>query len=267
MPPNGHFNENMETPLILLLLTGFAAGLMDAAVGGGGLLQLPALFGLMPAHTPIATVSGCNKLASSLGTAMATQQYVRKINVPWKMLLSAALLAFGASYLGAKWVTHIPVHYMKPAMLVMMLAMLVYTFSKKDFGQIARKSTLTSKEVMLGLFFGTIIGLYDGILGPGTGSLLTFVFIRFFAYDFLTATASAKIINLTTNCAALTFFVPHGHILWHWAIPLGLANLCGGMVGAHLAMRGGTRFLRYGFMVLLCVLMSKFAYDTLTTLM
>lgn len=257
----------MDTPIILLLLTGFAAGVMDAAVGGGGLLQLPALFGLMPSSTPIATVSGSNKLASSLGTAMAAQQYVRKIAVPWRMLLPAAVLAFGASYLGAKWVAHIPVHYMKPAMLIMMLLMLVYTFCKKDLGQIARNTALTSKEWRLGLLFGAIIGLYDGILGPGTGSLFTFVFVRFFAYDFLTATASAKIINLTTNFAALTFFVPHGHILWHWAVPLGVANLLGGMVGAHLAMRGGTRFLRYGFMILLCILMSKFAYDTLTTLM
>lgn len=256
----------MDIPFILLLLTGFAAGLMDAAVGGGGLLQLPALFSLMPNTTPIATVLGSNKLASSLGTAIAAQQFARKVALPWKMLLPAAILAFIASYIGAKLVDYIPMAYMKPAMLVIMLAMLVYTFTKKDLGQMQRNSQLTSKELMLGLFFGALIGFYDGILGPGTGSLLAFVFVRFFAYDFLTATASAKIINLTTNLAALSFFVPHGHIWWAWALVLGAANFVGGITGTWVAVRFGTKFIRVGFMILLCVLMAKFGYDTLTTL-
>ena len=111
--------------------------------------------------------------------------------------------------------------------------------------------------------FGALIGLYDGVFGPGTGSLLAFVFVRFFAYDFLTATASAKVINLTTNLAALSFFVPHGHIVWAWALPMAGMNLLGGICGARLAMRGGTRFLRYGFMALLCILIGKFGWDTL----
>lgn len=252
----------MDISFILLIVAGFLAGLMDAAVGGGGLVQIPSLFGLMPTQTLIATILGTNKLASSLGTSMAAVQYVRRVSLPWKMLIPSAILAFLASYQGAKWVSYLPVHYMKPVMLVMMVMMCVYTFLRKNLGQTVRKTELTSKEWILGLFFGVLIGLYDGIFGPGTGSLLAFVFVRFFAYDFLTATAASKIINLTTNGAALCFFIPHGHVLWDWAIPLALANLVGGMVGAQLAIRGGTVFLRYGFMVLLCILISKFAYDT-----
>ncbi|WP_312267600.1 TSUP family transporter [Neisseria sp.] len=254
----------MESEIILLLAVGFLAGLMDAAVGGGGLLQIPGLFSLMPSSTPVATVMGVNKFASCTGTTMAGFQFVRKIRVPWKMLLPAALLAFVFSYLGAQLVSWIPVRYMKPAMLVIMAGMFVYTFFKKSLGQTVRERALSRREYYLGLLSGALIGLYDGIFGPGTGSFLTFIFVRFFAFDFMTATASAKIINITTNLAALSYFVPNGYIIWAWALPLAAANLIGGMVGANLAIRGGTRFLRYGFMALLVVLIGKFGWDVFT---
>ena len=220
-----------------LVLVGFAAGLMDAAVGGGGLLQIPGLFNLLPNATPVASVMGVNKFASCCGTLTATGQYLRRIPVPWKMLLPAAALAFAASYL--------------------------YTFLKKDLGQTVRTEKLTRRETLWGLFFGALIGFYDGVFGPGTGSLLAFVFVRFYGYDFLAANASAKVINSTTNLAALKFFIPQGHVVWAWAIPLAAANLCGGVVGARLAMRGGTKLLRYGFMLLLCLTIGKFAWDLL----
>lgn len=181
----------------LLLLTGFCAGLMDAAIGGGGLLQIPGLFNLLPTSTPVASVMGVNKFASCCGTVTATGQYLRRIPVPWKMLLPAAVLAFAASYLGAKAVVFFPVQYMKPAMLVIMIAMCVYTFIKKDLGQTVRTEKLTRRETLWGLFFGALIGFYDGVFGPGTGSLLAFVFVRFYGYDFLAANASAKVINWT----------------------------------------------------------------------
>ena len=254
----------MESEIILLLVVGFLAGLMDAAVGGGGLLQIPGLFSLMPSSTPVATVMGVNKFASCTGTTMAGFQFVRKIRVPWKMLLPAALLAFVFSYLGAQLVSWIPVRHMKPAMLVIMAGMFVYTFFKKSLGQTVRERALSRREYYLGLLSGALIGLYDGIFGPGTGSFLTFIFVRFFAFDFMTATASAKIINITTNLAALSYFVPNGYIIWAWALPLAAANLIGGMVGANLAIRGGTRFLRYGFMALLVVLIGKFGWDVFT---
>ena len=244
-----------------LLFIGFAAGLMDAAVGGGGLLQIPGLFNLLPASTPVASVMGINKFASCCGTLTATGQYLRRIPVPWKMLLPAAALAFAASYLGANAVAYFPVQYMKPAMLVIMVAMCLYTFLKKDLGQAVRTEKLTRRETLWGLLFGALIGFYDGIFGPGTGSLLAFVFVRFYGYDFLTANASAKVINSTTNLAALAFFIPQGHVVWAWAVPLALANLCGGVLGARLAIRGGTKFLRYGFMLLLCLTIGKFAWD------
>ena len=251
----------MDAHLIWLLCIGFTAGLMDAAVGGGGLLQIPALFNALPASTSVPSIMGINKFASANGTLMATIQFVRRLPVPWKMLLPAALLAFVFSYLGAKLVAYIPTEWMKPAILVILVVWMLYTFCKKDLGQVARTTRLSRKETALGLLFGALIGFYDGIFGPGTGSLLAFIYVRFYAFDFLTAIASSKIINLTTNLAALSFFVPHGHIIWAWALPLAAANLCGGMVGARLAIKGGSRWLRYGFMVLLCVMIGRFGWE------
>ncbi|MCP2039463.1 putative membrane protein YfcA [Neisseria sp. HSC-16F19] len=251
----------MEETLIWLLCIGFAAGLMDAAVGGGGLLQIPGLFTFLPANSTPAQVLGTNKFASACGTATATVQYARRIALPWRMLLPAALLAWVFSYIGAKLVVYIPVSAMKPALLVVLVVMAVYVFCKKDLGQVTRTQALSSGERRLGWLFGALIGLYDGLFGPGTGSLLAFLYVRFYAFDFLTAVASSKIINLTTNLAALSFFVPNGHVVWAWALPLAAANLCGGVVGARLAMRGGNRWMRYAFMALLGVMLLRFVWD------
>ncbi|MCO6507207.1 MAG: TSUP family transporter [Snodgrassella sp.] len=236
---------------------------MDAAVGGGGLLQIPGLFGALPAQTSVPVVLGVNKFASASGTLVAAVQYTRRIPVPWAMLLPAAVLAFIFSYLGSHVVVYLPTAWMKPSILVILIVMAVYTFLKKDLGQVQRQSHLSRREYVFGLFMGALIGLYDGIFGPGTGSLLAFIFVRFFAFDFITATASSKVINLTTNLAALIFFIPNHYVVWHWAIPLAVANLTGGLIGARLAMRGGSKLLRKGFIILLCIMIGKFGCDLL----
>ncbi|KDN15091.1 putative membrane protein [Snodgrassella communis] len=246
-----------------LLIIGFSAGLMDAAVGGGGLLQIPGLFGALPAQTSVPVVLGVNKFASASGTLVAAVQYTRRIPVPWAMLVPAAILAFIFSYLGSHVVVYLPTAWMKPSILVILIVMAVYTFLKKDLGQVQRQSHLSRREYVFGLFMGALIGLYDGIFGPGTGSLLAFIFVRFFAFDFITATASSKVINLTTNLAALIFFIPNHYVVWHWAIPLAAANLIGGLIGARLAMRGGSKLLRKGFIILLCIMIGKFGCDLL----
>ncbi|PIT07135.1 hypothetical protein BGI31_09930 [Snodgrassella communis] len=236
---------------------------MDAAVGGGGLLQIPGLFGALPAQTSVPVVLGVNKFASASGTLVAAVQYTRRIPVPWAMLLPAAVLAFIFSYLGSHVVVYLPTAWMKPSILVILIVMAVYTFLKKDLGQVQRQSHLSRREYVFGLFMGALIGLYDGIFGPGTGSLLAFIFVRFFAFDFITATASSKVINLTTNLAALIFFIPNHYVVWHWAIPLAAANLIGGLIGARLAMRGGSKLLRKGFIIILCIMIGKFGCDLL----
>ena len=253
----------MDAHLIWLLCIGFAAGLMDAAVGGGGLLQIPALFNALPASTSVPSIMGINKFASANGTLMATIQFVRRLPVPWKMLLPAALLAFVFSYLGAKLVAYIPTEWMKPAILVILVVMMLYTFCKKGLGQVARTTQLSRKETALGLLFGALIGFYDGIFGPGTGSLLAFIYVRFYAFDFLTAIASSKIINLTTNFAALSFFVPHGYLLWGVGLMMGASNIGGALVGTHVVTKHGAPLIRKILMVVLTLTIGKFGFDTL----
>lgn len=253
----------MELSVILVMaVVSFFAGLMDAAVGGGGLIQLPGMFSVLPKES-VVNIMGTNKFASFCGTAMATREYVRKIKVPWRIILPAAALAFVFAFFGAKTVSYIPVLYMKPAILVLMILIGIYTFIKKDFGTISIDRELNKKDLYIGLAIGAVIGFYDGIFGPGTGSFLTFVFIRFYSFDFLKATASAKVVNLSTNLAALSFFIPTNHVLWALAIPMAFCNLLGGFVGARLAMFGGAKVLRVCFLCLMCILIGKFAYDLL----
>ncbi|MCL2297212.1 MAG: sulfite exporter TauE/SafE family protein [Proteobacteria bacterium] len=249
----------MET-ILLLGLTGFCAGLIDAAVGGGGLVQLPGALGILP-NTPPVTVFGVNKFASICGTGMAVRQYLQKVRLPWALILPAMACAFVASFGGAMVVSMVPIQWLKPVILVLLIAMAVYTFIKKDFGRVHKPKAITRRERFGAALWGGALGFYDGVFGPGTGSFLAFVFIRFFAFDFLHAAAAARVVNLMTNLAALSFFIPAGHILWQYAVPLAVCNIAGAVVGARLAIRGGVRVIRILFLILMVVLISKFAYD------
>ncbi len=249
----------LETTLLLCCFA-FGAGLIDAAVGGGGLVQLPALFNLMPGTLP-ATLMGSNKLTSACGTALATKSWISRVAVPWSLVLPAAGTAFLMSFCGAMAVSAVPAGVMRPLVLVLIIGMAIYTFCKKDFGAIRKPLHIGTRERLLALVIGGAIGFYDGLFGPGTGSFLIFLFIRCYALDFLQASASAKVVNLATNVAALTFFIPTGKVLYAVALPMAVCNMLGAVVGTRLAIRNGTAFVRVLFLVLLVVLIGKLGYD------
>ena len=250
----------MYETLPFLSAMAFVAGLIDSAVGGGGLIQIPALFNALPSEAP-ATLFGTNKFASIFGTATAARSYMRRITLSWSLVLPATVCAFALSFAGAAVVSHVPKTVMKPAVLVMLIAMAGYTLWKKDFGKLHKPKEVGVRERWLAALIGGAIGFYDGVFGPGTGNFLIFMFIRFFAFDFLHASAAAKFVNLATNLAALCFFVPSGNILIEYAVPMAVCNIAGSLVGTHLAMKGGAQFVRVLFLMLLCVLIGKFAYD------
>lgn len=245
--------------LVLLGLTAFFAGMIDAAVGGGGLIQLPGVFTFLP-NTPPMTIYGINKFSSFCGTVTASRQYLRSVRLPWALVAPAMVCAFVFAFIGASVVSYLPVSILKPMILILLILMAVYTFFKKDFGKLHKPREITHTERRNAALLGAVIGFYDGVFGPGTGSFLAFLFIRFFAFDFLHA-AAAKIVNLMTNLAALMFFVPSGHILWKFALPMAACNMLGGMVGARLAISGGVKLIRVLFLILVTVLIGKFAYD------
>lgn len=253
----------MELPYLCVFA--FLAGFVDSVVGGGGLIQLPALFiCLPPAYaSAVATVFGTNKLSSICGTGMAVIQYSRRVPLQWHSLLPAAGTAFIFSWLGARAVAHAPTHLLKPVILVLLVAVAAYTYWRKDFGGLHAPKLSPRRETLLGLLVGAGIGFYDGFFGPGTGSFLIFSFIGIFGYDFLTASASAKVINFATNLSAVAYFAATDHILYQYALPMGLCNILGSLAGTRMAILKGNRFVRGFFLVVITGMIFRFGWDAL----
>ena len=248
-------------PLFLLLPAGaFFAGLVDAVVGGGGLIQIPLLFSTFPSAAP-ATLFGTNKLASVVGTTSAAIHYGRRISIPWRVVGPAAAAAAIGSWLGARAVYLFPPAALKPLILALLVVVATYTFVRKDFGIHHQRLANVRRELQLAIAIGAGIGFYDGFFGPGTGSFLIFLFIRLLRMDFLHASVMAKIVNVSTNLAAIAFFVSHGAVFWQVAGVMALCNLAGSQVGAVLALRYGAAFIRKAFLVVVIVLILRFSAD------
>jgi uncharacterized protein len=216
----------------LLGVAAFLAGLVDAVVGGGGLIQIPAMFSVFQKEIP-ATLLGTNKLASVFGTGAAALNYARRVEVAWSTAAPAALAAFVASFLGAWCVSRVPGDFVRGLLPFILLAVAIYTLCKKDFGSTHAPLHSGIKELLLATTLGAAIGFYDGFFGPGTGSFLLFLFVRFFGFDFLSASAAAKIVNVGSNISALLWFGYSGHLIWQLGL---LMAVC--QVGAPLSGRG-----------------------------
>jgi len=249
--------------LLWLCLSAFVAGLVDSVVGGGGLIQLPALFVFLPpdlaASVPL--VFGTNKTSSICGTSVAALQYSRRIAIPWRSILPSAVAAFVFSALGVRAVLLAPADLLRPLVFVLLIAVAVYTYWRKDFGNLHAPRFVANRERVFGIIVGIVIGFYDGFFGPGTGSFLIFIFIGWFGFDFLTASASAKVINLATNIAAVSSFAVTGNILYEFALPMGLCNILGALAGTRLAMLKGNQFVRVFFLAVVMVMIGRFAYE------
>ena len=245
---------------IIVSLASLLAGFVDAIVGGGGLILLPALFATF-ASAPPATLLGTNKSASVWGTAMATWQYSRRVQMPWRAMLPAAAAGFVGSFFGAWVVTLVSPDFLRKLLPLVMVAVLAYTLARKDLGMHHQPRWSGRAEVLVACGIGLVIGFYDGFFGPGTGSFLVFAFVRLLGYDFLNASVSAKLLNLATNVAALILFTMKGHIWWHFMVPLAIANVIGSMLGTYMALRHGTGFVRAIFILVVSVLILKTGYD------
>lgn len=249
-------------PVTTGLLMGFAflGGLVDAVVGGGGLVQIPALFGFAPSATP-AMVLGTNKLSSVAGTSVAALRFARSVPIRWRTALPAAISAFIFSFIGARTVSSIPGDFLKPLVLVLLVIMAVFTLARKDFGAIHAPRHAGMAERLYALLLGGAIGFYDGFFGPGTGTFLVFLFVRFFGFNFLGASAAAKVVNAATNAAALVYFGFTGNIMYAIGLPMAACNVLGAVVGARLAIRKGSGFVRALFLLVVGALIFKFGYD------
>lgn len=251
----------MGETFALLCAGAFFAGMVDAIVGGGGLIQVPLLFGLFPEGAP-ATLFGTNKLSSVWGTAFAAVRYGRRVRIPWRVAGAAAGTAFVASFLGAYGVALVPSDFLRPVVLGLLIAVTAYTLVRKDLGLVRIDAKPVPLKIARAVGIGGVIGFYDGFFGPGAGTFLVFLFVRFVAMDFLRASATAKIVNVSTNLAALSYFVPNGHVLWAYGLAMAVFNVAGSYWGSHLALRHGSVFVRGAFLFVAIVLTGKFGFDT-----
>ncbi|MDM1781411.1 TSUP family transporter [Acinetobacter indicus] len=251
----------MELEIVIsLVVFAFMAGAIDAAVGGGGLIQIPALMSSLP-HLQPATVFGTNKLASIFETGSAAWSYLRQVKLPWNLLGVIALCSLVSAFMGAASVTLIPVDILKPFVLFMLIVIALYTFMKKQFGQLHVEQKPNKKMLILAALGSLLIGFYDGIFGPGTGSFFIFFFIRYLSVDFLHASALSKIANFTTNLAALSFFIPSGHVLFLLGAMMAVANIAGSLLGVRLAFKYGSGFIRILFLILVSLLICRLSYQ------
>jgi uncharacterized membrane protein YfcA len=250
------------TPLDLITVTlaSLFAGFVDAIVGGGGLILVPALFSVFPTAAP-ATLFGTNKAAAVWGTAWATAQFAKKVSLRWAALLPAAAAALAGSFAGAWTVTLISAHGLRRALPFVLLAVLVYTLARKDLGRHHTPHYSGRTEALIASAIGGVIGFYDGFFGPGTGSFFVFLFVRLLGYDFLSASASAKLLNTATNASALVLFAFTGHVWWHIAVVMAVANVVGSLLGTRLALKHGAGFVRWVFIAVVSALIVKTGYD------
>ena len=248
------------TTIALLCLFAFLAGLIDAVVGGGGLIQLPALLVLLPG-VPVPTLLGTGKVSSLLGTVAALRRYAGQVPLRWRAVGTAAAVAGVFSFLGARVVSRLPQELLPPLVLGLLVAIAAYTFWRKDFGSIHAPRLPASREPYYGAALGLVLGFYDGFFGPGMGSFLLFAFVGLFGYDFVTASASAKLVNAVTNLTALIYFAASGQILWAAALPMAASNIVGSTLGAHLALRHGTGFVRVLFLLMVSAFILKLSWQ------
>ncbi len=259
-PRTNTLSQQMDYGLLTLALAALAAGFVDSIVGGGGLILVPALFSAFPT-TPPATLFGTNKGGAIWGTSASMLSFLRRVRIPWSTVLPATLAAFVGAFLGALTISHVESGDFRKALPLILTAVLVYTLWRKDLGHQHKPHLSGRAETALAIVGGGLIGFYDGFFGPGTGNFLVFLFVRGFGFDFLHATASAKVVNVACNLAALLLFSARGHVMWPYAALIAVCNITGSVLGTRLAMRRGTHFVRWMFLGIVALLIAKTAWD------
>jgi uncharacterized membrane protein YfcA len=252
--------EALPSDILLLALAAVLAGLVDAVVGGGGLIQVPMLFSVFPSAAP-ATLFGTNKLAAVWGTAVAARSYAQRFPIAWNVALPASLAALVFAFIGAWVVSVFPPVLLRKALPFLLLLVAAYVLVRKDFGSVHQPIAKGRRKTFLAIAVGALIGLYDGFFGPGTGSFLIFLFVRVFGFDFLRASAVAKLVNVACNLAALTLFAGLGHVFWQLGLVMAVCNIMGSLMGTRLAVQGGAALVRKVFLLVVAALILKTSTD------
>jgi uncharacterized protein len=255
------FLELGALTIALLLLAAFMAGWVDAVVGGGGLIQLPALLIGLPDSTPPAAILGTNKVSSVWGTATSSITYAVRIRPDWRTIIPLVVASAVGAVVGAQLARFLPREWFTPIVLVAMVGVGIYTWRRPELGLVSARKHDGGAHYGRTAAIGLGVGAYDGFLGPGTGSFFVILLVGVLGYGFLEASAKAKIANLVTNLAAIAVFAASGSILWALGLAMGAANLVGGLLGARTAISRGNAFIRRVFLVVLAALVLRLSYD------
>jgi uncharacterized protein len=251
----------METYIIVLLcIASFLAGFIDAIVGGGGLIQTPVVLILLP-NVAVSSIIGTLKIPAFSGTSFAAYQYLKKVDMNWRLLIIMMVLAIPSAFMGSTLLNYVSNDFMKPLLFVILSLLLVYTYAQKNFGQQNISVIAPKTQVLYAVLISFVVGFYDGFIGPGTGSFLVLGFISLLGFDFLYASANAKMVNLASNFGSICLFLIKGKIIWAIAIPMVFCNACGGWLGAKLAISKGNKFIRILFLVVVLGTLIRFGYD------
>lgn len=245
--------------LLLLIVAALCAGWIDAVVGGGGLLQLPALL-LVPGMSPVQALA-TNKLASIFGTATSATTFYRRAKPDLRTAIPMAVVALLGSFGGAFIATVLPASAFKPIIVLALIAVVIFTALRPAMGASTALTRTGRRHYVTASIMGGVIGFYDGMIGPGTGTFLVITLVAMIGYDFIQASAKAKIVNFATNLGALLLFIPTGAVVWLLGLVLGVANIIGAYLGARMALAKGTGFIRWVFLSVVCVLIIKLAVD------
>ena len=251
---------SIEIAIFLAIASGFA-GFVDAMAGGGGLIQLPALLVGLP-NKDLPLILGTNKVPSIFGTAAAARNYFKNIKPDLPLTTTMMVPAFAGSMAGAGLAATIPKEFFKPFLVFLLLAVAIYTWRKPELGMSENLKYTNRKRLVIVAVIGLLIGFYDGIFGPGTGTFLVFFLVSAIGFAFLKASATAKLVNIATNAGAILSFQLTGHIWWQLGLLLAFANVTGAIIGSRLAIRGGSPLVRKVFLAVTFLLIARVAWDT-----
>ena len=246
--------------LLILCFFAFLAGFIDSIVGGGGLIQTPALLITMP-QVAVPMLMGTAKISSIAGSIMSSIQYARQVKFQKRTLIITILTAIFGAFLGARLINYLEPSVVRPVIFFLLVIVFIYMLLKKDFGQSQKEWIPEAKAVLYSSVFGFVVGIYDGFLGPGTGSFLILFFVSAIGFDFLLASAHAKVVNLATNVGAVIYFIASHNVLWAVALPMAACNLSGSYVGSWLAMLKGNKFIRLFFLGVIFLMILRYGYD------
>ena len=251
---------SIEVLIFLAIASGFA-GFVDAMAGGGGLIQLPALIiGLPNKELPL--ILGTNKVPSIFGTSAAARNYFKNLKPDIPLTITMMVPAFIGSMAGAALAASVPKEFFKPFIVLLLTSVAIYTWRKPELGMSENLKFTNQKRLFLVALIGLLIGFYDGIFGPGTGTFLVFFLVSGIGYAFLKASGTAKLVNIATNAGAILSFQITGHIWWQLGLLLAIANVSGAILGSRLAIKGGSPLVRKVFLAVTFLLITRVAWDT-----